>query len=70
MNQDKKEYLGKSDKKGLVQVFTGNGKGKTTAALGTVLRAAGHGFKILVIFFIKGNSSDGELHTPSPNSPM
>jgi cob(I)alamin adenosyltransferase len=59
--------LAKSDskepRKGLVQVFTGNGKGKTTASLGTVLRAAGHGFKILVIFFIKGNSSDGEFKT-------
>lgn len=54
--------------KGLVQVFTGDGKGKTTAALGTVLRAAGHGFKILVIFFIKGNASDGEFKT-LPNLP-
>jgi cob(I)alamin adenosyltransferase len=48
-------------KQGLVQVFTGNGKGKTTAALGTVLRAAGHNFKILLIFFIKGESSQGEF---------
>ena len=48
---------------GLVQVFTGEGKGKTTSALGTVLRAAGHGFKISVIFFIKGNSSQGEYKT-------
>jgi len=60
---EKRVLLGKSDVKGLVQVFTGNGKGKTTAALGTVLRAAGHGFKILVIFFIKGNASDGEFKT-------
>lgn len=44
-----------------MQVFTGNGKGKTTAALGTVLRAAGHGFKILLIFFVKGESSEGEF---------
>jgi cob(I)alamin adenosyltransferase len=55
--------LSKANKTGLVQVFTGNGKGKTTAALGTVLRAAGHGFNILVIFFIKGNSQDGEFNT-------
>lgn len=55
--------MAKSDRKGLVQVFTGNGKGKTTASLGTVLRAAGHGFKTLVIFFIKGNSADGEFKT-------
>ena len=60
--------MAKADRKGLVQVFTGNGKGKTTASLGTVLRAAGHGFKILVIFFIKGNSKDGEFKT-LPNLP-
>jgi cob(I)alamin adenosyltransferase len=60
--------MSKTDRKGLVQVFTGNGKGKTTASLGTVLRAAGHGFKILVIFFIKGNSTDGEFKT-LPNLP-
>lgn len=47
--------------RGLVQIFTGNGKGKTTAALGTVLRAAGHGLKISTIFFIKSRSSQGEF---------
>jgi cob(I)alamin adenosyltransferase len=54
-----------TDKKtrGLVQVFTGEGKGKTTAALGTVLRAAGHNLKISIIFFIKGKSSQGEYKT-------
>jgi len=46
--------------KGTVQVFTGNGKGKTTAALGCGLRAAGHGFKILMIQFMKGRPY-GEL---------
>jgi cob(I)alamin adenosyltransferase len=46
--------------KGLVQVFTGNGKGKTTAALGTVLRAAGHGLKVFIVFFIKGDYAYGE----------
>jgi len=45
---------------GLVQIFTGNGKGKTTAALGTVLRAAGHGFKIFIVFFFKGEYALGE----------
>ncbi len=49
--------------KGLVQIFTGNGKGKTTAALGTVLRAAGHGLKILIVFFMKGDYSYGEYST-------
>lgn len=50
----------KTNAKGLVQIFTGNGKGKTTAALGTILRAAGHGLKVSVIFFIKGDYSSGE----------
>jgi len=55
--------LSKTNPKGLVQVFTGDGKGKTTAALGTVLRAAGHNLKIFVIFFIKGSYSHGEFGT-------
>jgi cob(I)alamin adenosyltransferase len=38
---------------GLVQVYTGNGKGKTTCALGAGLRAAGHGLDVLVISFMK-----------------
>lgn len=60
------------DRKGLVQVFTGNGKGKTTAALGTILRAAGHGFRIFIVFFMKGNYDYGEFSTLSklPNVDM
>lgn len=43
----------KNRTKGLVQVYTGNGKGKTTCALGAGLRAAGHGLEVLVISFMK-----------------
>ena len=39
---------------GLVSVFTGDGKGKTTAAVGTVIRALGHGLRAYVVFFMKG----------------
>ncbi len=46
---------------GLVQVYTGSGKGKTTAALGLGLRAAGHGFRVHVIMFMKGQIKYGEL---------
>ncbi len=46
---------------GLVQVYTGNGKGKTTAALGQVLRASGHNIKSLIIQFLKGGSYSGEV---------
>ncbi|MBW1695669.1 MAG: cob(I)yrinic acid a,c-diamide adenosyltransferase [Deltaproteobacteria bacterium] len=48
-------------KKGLILLFTGNGKGKTTAALGLALRAMGHHFKICMIQFIKGSWQCGEL---------
>jgi len=47
--------------RGLLMVFTGNGKGKTTAAMGVALRAAGQGFKTLMIQFIKGSWHYGEL---------
>ncbi|MDD3777280.1 MAG: cob(I)yrinic acid a,c-diamide adenosyltransferase [Actinomycetota bacterium] len=40
--------------KGYVQVYTGNGKGKTTAALGLAVRAAGNGMKVFIAQFIKG----------------
>ena len=48
-------------RRGLLMVFTGNGKGKTSAAMGTALRAVGQGFKVLMIQFIKGSWRYGEL---------
>src|SRR5210317_613601 len=45
---------------GLVVVITGNGKGKTTSAMGMVLRASGHGFKSCIIQFMKGDLYTGE----------
>lgn len=55
--------------KGYVQVYTGNGKGKTTAALGQALRAAGHGMKTYIGQFLKGMSY-GELNSIQNLSPL
>jgi cob(I)alamin adenosyltransferase len=44
----------RSQEKGLIIVHTGNGKGKTTAALGMVMRSLGHGFRVAIVQFIKG----------------
>ena len=43
--------------KGLIQVYTGDGKGKTTCALGLALRAAGQGFRVYIIQFMKGRKT-------------
>jgi cob(I)alamin adenosyltransferase len=46
--------------KGLVYIFTGDGKGKTSAALGAVLRALGHGLRVYIVHFMKSDYSSGE----------
>ena len=55
--------------RGRVQIYTGNGKGKTTAALGLALRAAGHGFKTHIGQFLKGQVY-GELAAAKKLSPL
>lgn len=46
---------------GYIQIYTGNGKGKTTASLGLALRALGRNWKVLLIMFTKGGDNYGEL---------
>jgi cob(I)alamin adenosyltransferase len=54
---------------GMIQVYTGDGKGKTTAALGLACRAVGHGFKVFIIQFMKGTMQSGEVETAKRLAP-
>ncbi|MBA7692567.1 Corrinoid adenosyltransferase [subsurface metagenome] len=47
----------------MVQVYTGEGKGKTTAAIGEALRARGRGYKVMLVQFLKGEKGSGEIST-------
>jgi cob(I)alamin adenosyltransferase len=48
---------------GIIQIYFGSGKGKTTAALGLAFRSLGHNFKVYMIQFMKGNVKYGELNS-------
>ena len=57
---DKIDHFEPKERRGLIVVITGNGKGKTTSALGMALRACGHGLRVCIIQFMKGDLYAGE----------
>ncbi len=57
---DRIERLEPKERRGLVVVITGHGKGKTTAALGLAVRACGHGMRVCIVQFMKGDLYAGE----------
>ena len=60
----------KKNRRGITLVFTGNGKGKTSAAMGLALRAAGNGMPVRVIQFIKGSWKTGERTAFTESLPL
>ena len=63
------DHLTPKRRKGLVIIFTGNGKGKTTAAMGMALRAAGNHLRVRVVQFIKGTWKTGEVEAAKALAP-
>ena len=61
--KDKSLYNPDWDQHGYIQVYTGDGKGKTTASLGLAMRALGRDWKVLLIMFTKGGNKYGELNS-------
>ncbi|OHE32516.1 MAG: hypothetical protein A3J94_01880, partial [Syntrophus sp. RIFOXYC2_FULL_54_9] len=66
--EDPRDDILEKYRKGLVQVYTGNGKGKTTAAFGQALRAVGQGYRGCIIQFMKGRKY-GEFLTAEKHLP-
>ena len=69
-SQEKELYNPRFEKIGYIQVYTGNGKGKTTASLGLTMRALGRGWKVLIVMFTKGGDHYGELFSFRKLSPV
>ena len=69
LHQEVLVQRGRGKSTGMIQVYTGTGKGKTTAALGLAMRASGHGLKVYIIQFMKGNIRYGEVETARQLSP-
>ncbi len=63
MNKQNKLINPNWAKHGYIQVYTGNGKGKTTASLGLAMRALGRSWKVLIVMFTKGGDDYGELNS-------
>ena len=57
-------------RRGLIYLYTGEGEGKTTNAIGLAVRAVGHGFKAIVVQFLKGNPDIGEYRVQEKLAPL